>query len=468
MRQSFAIAIVCVVVAAAWAGGSDWPQGSFDAGNTRYNTGEAALGTSNVGSLELAWAVPMGGIFFGMPIVADGRVYSGGGDGRLHAYDEISGAELWSGPVEAGLFIGSPAYADGIVVAGADGPLRAYDAETGAVLWSTAGHASYRSSPVVVGDVVYATRFLGRLSAFDAKTGAVLWSASGDCCVFDQGPAVDDGRVFQMRTNGSLTAYDAATGAELWVIDAFAIGPATAANGKVFWNDAPDVVAVDQVTGDEIWRAPVLGAGGSGNPAVAGGLLFAQGGTLVALDEDTGVVAWSFPAAGGWGPSVANGVVYASDWNGVWSAFDQEDGSLLWSIVIPGCSGTCSIAPPVVANGTLFLSGPDASMRAYRPPFELSIAGACPGEITVEISGAAPNGRVLLVSSETLGSFAVPGGPCAGTEVGLESPKVLTRMPADAAGAVSFTRNVGHGSCASILQAVDLNRCVTSETFEIP
>ena len=66
------------------------------------------------------------------------------------------------------------------------------------------------------------------------------------------------------------------------------------------------------------------------------------------------------------GPTVANGVVYASSLNGGWDAFDERDGSLLWSVTLgSGCSGTCTVTLQVTANGMLYLAGPDGSVHAF-------------------------------------------------------------------------------------------------------
>jgi len=66
------------------------------------------------------------------------------------------------------------------------------------------------------------------------------------------------------------------------------------------------------------------------------------------------------------GPSVANGVVYASNLDGEWDAFNALDGTLLWSVdESSGCGGTCTNAIPVVANGKLYLAGPDQFLRCY-------------------------------------------------------------------------------------------------------
>jgi outer membrane protein assembly factor BamB len=129
------------------------------------------------------------------------------------------------------------------------------------------------------------------------------------------------------------------------------------------------VVALDGATGAELWAAPVLTRAVSGAPAVANGTIFVTSTTLTALRAATGAIVWDAAASSNWGPSVANGVVYASSQNGGWDAFDEHDGSLLWSVSVGGgCGFPCTNAVPVIANGTLYLAGPDQYLRAFALP----------------------------------------------------------------------------------------------------
>jgi outer membrane protein assembly factor BamB len=214
--------------------------------------------------------------------------------------------------------------------------------------------------------VLYVTGLEGQLYALDAQTGTVLWSTPEECCIFNQSPTVAGGRVFQTRTDSQLTAYDAGTGEELWQQRYGIGGSLTAASKKLFVPADPNIVALDQATGNVVWSVPrdtfMLGA-----PAVANGLLFVpQGSGLKAFDVETGTLVWTAPAYSVWSPAVANGVVYASNLSGEWDAFDARDGTQLWSVTISsGCGGSCANGTPAVANGVLYLPGPDRFLRAY-------------------------------------------------------------------------------------------------------
>ncbi len=306
------------------------------------------------------------GLLYASPVVCNGRVYIGSGDGRMYAFDAATGATLWVGPQQSLFFLDSAAASHGLVFASSlYSTFLAYKADTGEIAW-TSQLRDVRASPTLHERTLYVGSFDGRLAALDAETGAPKWSTNAECCIFDQAPVVDGGRVFQMRTDDTLTAYDAQSGEQLWSKPAFATGTQAAAYGMVFFTDFPNVVALDAATGEEVWRA--LGAG-SAAPVVANRHVFVIQATLMALDAATGAVAWEAPAASIWGPSVANGVVYASSLNGEWDAFDERNGALLWSVTSgSGCGGTCTNSTPVIANGTLYLAGPDNYLRAYGLP----------------------------------------------------------------------------------------------------
>ena len=354
----------------------DWHQAFFDAGHTGNNRYETLLNRHNVGNLSLLWASQVGDWpeLKASPVISGGKVYlvSGGFDsGRMYAFDALTGATVWVGKEEGLEDLNSAAVGHGLVFASMDGigswnGIIAYDADTGEIVWHSLNGHYIRASKTLKGNLLYVADFEGQLYALDAGTGSVLWSTPEECCVNDQAPTVAGGRVFQMRTDATLTAYDARTGQQLWQRAHGISGSTTAAQGKLFVPDDPTLFALDQATGTEIWSVP-LALATFGAPAVANGLLFVpQGSGLMAFDADTGALVWTQPtAASSWSPAVANGVVYGSNWNGERDAYDARNGTQLWSVTIPGCSGSCTTGTAAVANGILYLAGPDNFLRAY-------------------------------------------------------------------------------------------------------
>jgi PQQ-like domain len=70
----------------------DWTQ--FHNGPTHqgYNAQENAISASNAAALGRAWAATTGGVIQSSPAVADDVVYVGSSDGKLYAFDLVSGA----------------------------------------------------------------------------------------------------------------------------------------------------------------------------------------------------------------------------------------------------------------------------------------------------------------------------------------------------------------------------------------
>jgi len=126
-----------------------------------------------------------------VPVVAQGRVYTHGAEGQLHAIDLATGRKLWSVDtmrrfqVRKNFFgaAGSPLVEDGRVIAnigGRDGAkdagIVAFKADTGDVLWTATNHEAGYASPIsaMLGGrraVILFTR--QGLVALDPATGAV-------------------------------------------------------------------------------------------------------------------------------------------------------------------------------------------------------------------------------------------------------------------------------------------------------
>lgn len=160
-------------------------------------------------------------VYLSSPVVAQGAVIFGSGDGHVHAVDADTGRERWrfrTGDVVHA----SPAYADGMVYVGSwDGRLYALDAATGAQRWMfqagvdalMANQQGFQSSPAVVDGVVYTGCRDSHVYALDARTGAERWRYSTGASWVNATPAVQGGRVHAATSDSSLyLVLDAASG----------------------------------------------------------------------------------------------------------------------------------------------------------------------------------------------------------------------------------------------------------------
>ena len=101
------------------------------------------------------------------------------------------------------------------------------------------------------------------------------------------------------------------------------------------------------------------------------------------------------------------------------------------------------------------------------PTLGLQVDGACPGFVSIEVTGAALLQRVALVFGPLEGTATVPVGPCSGTELGLASPRLLARPDSNALGRAALTFDVPAGACAGWLQVLDEATCRTSAVLPL-
>ncbi|MFL6204861.1 MAG: PQQ-binding-like beta-propeller repeat protein, partial [Acidimicrobiales bacterium] len=226
----------------------------------------------------------------------DGRIYVLSGDGRLTAFDQATGALVWT-VKHANMFASSePTFYDGVVYAGGSGVggvLYAADASDGHLLWSASLMNSDHSSPAVTEDAVFTGSTCEDIRAFDRLTGMKLWQHPSSCTGGGgRTVAVADGKVWARQPFGSNLVLDVATGAE---VGTFASGPLPAFHdGRGF---------------------------------------FLEGSTLRARSTSTLVAQWSFPSLDSLvsAPIVVNGNVYIGTQSGKLHVLDEATGELMWT-----------------------------------------------------------------------------------------------------------------------------------------
>jgi hypothetical protein len=396
--------LVLVVAVALVATSCDWSMFGYDPGNSRYNPSETTSSSQNVGTIREAWAGLIGSSpGSSSPVTGDGKVFIGGQNGVLDAFDEngvvncgLGCLPEWSSAPE-GTPVSSPAVSGSTVFVGAGGQLFAYDANgstncsgtptaTCQPLWSSPVTSnSDMSTPTVVGNVVY-VHDSQNLYAFDAtgntncsgtpKVCSPLWTAPGLGSTSTTPPAVDNGVAYTVG-GGKLYAVDAngATNCSgtpiacqpLWATSASASDQfgVTAVGGVVY--TAGSVVNAYDATGNTncsgtpkvcgtLWTASVGGQAFS-PMAVANGVLFVEGnGDLVAIDASGNTNCsgspkvcqplWTGPIGAAQSsanlnsaPAAANGVVYIGSDDHKVYAFDATGST--------NCSGAPKTCQPL-------------------------------------------------------------------------------------------------------------------------
>ena len=163
------------------------------------------------------------------------------------------------------------------------------------------------------------------------------------------------------------------------------------------------------------------------------------------------------------------------DLTGLDSELSDNGGPTLTHALLPGSSaidaaGDCGLAADqrgFVRSDGLCDSGP-FELGAEPAGIVLTFDGACPGRGTLTLTGGTPQGAVAVGRSERVGTTVLTEGSCAGTELGLDSPRLLAQGLTDATGSRSETRTLSEDQCGSLLQALDLTTCAVGDVLHIP
>ncbi len=315
------------------------------------------IGTTNLGSTAT---------------VSGGVVYVGGSrPTTMNALNATTGALLWSTKAPAGFDVhtATPVVANGIVyMSFDDGLLHAYNAVTGAELWSVFFNSA-DTTPALVNNVLYVEggspgdayggqpSLIGILYAVDAVNGHVLWKSWSQYGYAFASPAVANGLVYVATSNDNshlntnLLAYSASGCGAALCKPVWEVGePSTPFSAPAYWNGVVYegfadgyLYAVDASNGKFLWK------GATGLQAPYG--------------------QWAVEGA----PVIANGVVYGGSKDGyiyAWNASGcgQSTCAAVWkaSADLQDPSGTAEVATePAIVNGTLYVTSTDWYLNLY-------------------------------------------------------------------------------------------------------
>ena len=191
-----------------------------------FGSGDGNVYALDAGSGTLKWKFKTGDVVHASPAVAHGVVFVGSWDSYFYAIDAATGQLKWKFKTGEDPDIhnqqgiqSSAAVADGIVYFGCrDGHLYAVDEQTGKARWSYSTKGSWIiASPIVSqGKVYFATSDTGLLYGADAKTGDILFSVSFNHWPLFSSPALAGSTIYVGSTAGSLSAVDLASHTVAW------------------------------------------------------------------------------------------------------------------------------------------------------------------------------------------------------------------------------------------------------------
>jgi outer membrane protein assembly factor BamB len=279
-----------------------------------------------------------------------------------------------------------------LYIADVNGNVYALHTNSGSLAWSYTTSNTTHSSPAVADGKVYILDEDGILYALDADTGILDWSQPlGDGPYDWSSPAVHEGYVFVATSNGYVHRLDATSGTANWstYVGGEPNSPIAVVNGKVYSGThnvnntlSPTLVALDEETGAIIWtydyhlyHGGVIGMVNCNGAAVVDGDddgdlevyfgVYNWGGVdnqTVCLDEATGTELWTADINGNSTstPAFHDGVIFiGSDSDKVY-ALDAATGAEQWSFQ----TGDDVWASPAIADGMVFIGSLDHTMYA--------------------------------------------------------------------------------------------------------
>jgi len=194
-----------------------------------FGSGDGNIYSVNAGTGALNWKFKTGDVVHASPVIADGTLYIGSWDSYFYALDAASGQERWKFKTGEDQDIhnqvgiqSSAAIADGMVYFGCrDSHLYALDARTGEKKWAYSGNGSWViSSPAVKnGKVYFDTSDTSLVIEADAKSGAVLRSFNLNHWYLYSSPAIAGNFMYVGSTQGKLVAVDLSSFSPTWTFE---------------------------------------------------------------------------------------------------------------------------------------------------------------------------------------------------------------------------------------------------------
>ncbi len=315
-------------------------------------------------------------------ILYDGTIYVGSDEGTLHAFT-LDGQEVWNASLEPsknGIHGTPAAVGDRVFIGGYDGAMYAFDRHTGERLWHTPVGSWIGSSPRPYGDEIFiavehggvtkagvsgGSRAWGDVQVLDQATGDILWKSQelGSHPHSTVAISPDDNAFVVGSNDDHVYAWDLDTRELRWSFHADRgeqgdiKGPILIWDSKVYFGSWDgNFYAVDIKTGEQVWRhegEDWFMTGAAIDPARGTIYFGGHDQWIIAADAHTGDIVWKHKMGARivGSPTLIDGILLFGVNDFHLHAFDAEDGTRLWSYPT---KHRLSAAPLIVGDRIVF------------------------------------------------------------------------------------------------------------------
>jgi len=350
----------------------------------------------------LKWKFKTEGRVTSSPAVSGELVYFESYDGNFYAVDVANGQLKWkfqtagerrfagkhlhgASPVAETMpdpfdfYLSSPVVWNGAVYFGSgDGNIYALDAPSGQLKWKFQTSDVVHASPAISGGTLFIGSWDSYFYALDAATGKEKWrfKTGEDADIHNQvgiqsSAAVADSVVYFGCRDSNFYAVDANTGQQKWAFNnkgSWVIASPAVQDGKVYFatSDSGMFYELDAKSGTAIFSLNFKGWPMFSSPAIAGQTLYigSHEGKLIAIDLAARRLAWTFQTDG----SVQNGPTYTKP-DGT-PKYEAAFTDFFYDDMVSGVSKMMSVgavlSSPIVVNDVVYFGSTDGNLYALR------------------------------------------------------------------------------------------------------
>ena len=292
-----------------------------------------------------------------------------------HLHGSQPAAEAMPDPFD--VYLSSPLVAQGAVFFGSgDGNVYSLHASDGSLNWKFHTNDVVHASPVIADGKLYIGSWDSYFYALDTATGRQLWrfKTGEDPNIHNQvgiqsSAVVADGLVYFGCRDSNLYALDASTGEKKWAYNnkgSWVIASPIIYQGNLYFatSDSGMFHAVNAKTGTEIFSLKFSGWPTFSSPAIARGILYvgSHSGKLFAINLAQQKIAWEFQTEG----ARENGALYTED-DGT-PKYEAAYAGDFYDDLIVGVRKLMTVggiySSPVLVDGVLYFGSTDGYIYA--------------------------------------------------------------------------------------------------------